>query len=170
VATLSEARAEPSPGPKAVRPRSDDARPEHDVRRANAANEIFRRVSHKAAWEVGRPWAFGVALATIVTWAVTGPLFHYSDTWQLVINTGTTIVTFLMVFLIQNTQNRDTHELQLKLDELIRANRRARNRMMGLEDLTDEEIDELEREFRRMAEAKLREHARSSRPSGNAGS
>jgi low affinity Fe/Cu permease len=169
VANLSDAAgAEPSSQAKRVRPGGDGApQPEHH--RSSAVNETFRRVAHKAAWEVGRPWAFGVALATIVTWAVTGPIFRYSDTWQLVINTGTTIVTFLMVFLIQNTQNRDTHELQLKLDELIRANRRARNRMMGLEDLSDDEIDDLERQFRRIAEAKLREHARSSRPSPTPG-
>ena len=102
-----------------------------------------------------------VAFGVIVVWGVTGPVFHYSDTWQLVINTGTTVVTFLMVFLIQNTQNRDSHALHLKLDELIRANDLARNRLMGLEDLTDAELDELHREFSALAKEKL---ARASEP------
>jgi len=91
----------------------------------------------------------------VLVWAVTGPLFHYSDTWQLVINTGTTVVTFLMVFLIQATQNRDAQAIQLKLDELIRANRDARNTLAGIESCTDEELQHLQSEF-----AKLRERAR----------
>ena len=126
-----------------------------------ATNDIFRRVASRTSHGVGSPWAFIAALGVIVAWAVTGPLFHYSDTWQLVINTGTTVVTFLMVFLIQNTQNRDSHALHLKLDELIRANDVARNRLMGLEDLTDAELDELQREFKQLAQEKL---ARRSRP------
>jgi low affinity Fe/Cu permease len=88
-----------------------------------------------------------VACAAIVVWAVTGPLFGYSDTWQLVINTGTTIVTFLMVFLIQNTQNRDARALHLKLDELLRSLKAARNRLIDLENCSDEEIDQIERQF-----------------------
>ena len=86
-------------------------------------------------------------------WAVTGPLFQFSDTWQLVINTGTTIVTFLMVFLIQNTQNRDTEALQLKIDELIRVTEQARNRLINLEDLTEEEMDKVKRELTDVARA-----------------
>jgi len=119
--------------------------------------EVFRRLAHRTSAEVGHPWAFAVALGIILFWGASGPLFHFSDTWQLVINTGTTIVTFLMVFLIQNTQNRDSHEVHLKLDELIRANRRARNRLMGLDALTDDELTELEGEFMRLAREKIAE-------------
>ena len=92
-----------------------------------------------------------LAVAIIIVWAVTGPLFDYSDTWQLIINTGTTIITFLMVFLIQNTQNRDTAAIQLKLDELIRANQNARNVMLCLEDLSEEELQKLKRTFAALA-------------------
>ena len=99
---------------------------------------------------MGSPWAFGVALAVILGWGVTGPLFHYSDTWQLVINTATTIITFLMVFLIQNTQNRDTKAIHLKLDELLRGVKGARTSMMSLENLSDEELDTLQKEFDRL--------------------
>jgi low affinity Fe/Cu permease len=109
---------------------------------------------HLAAWS-GRSIAFFLALSLVVVWVLTGPYFGYSDTWQLVINTATTIITFLMVFLIQNTQNRDSHALHLKLDELIRANTSARNRLMGLEKLTDAELDELEGEFAALAKEKL---------------
>ena len=107
----------------------------------------FRRFAHKIAEAVGRSQSFAAALAVVLVWAVTGPFFHFSDTWQLVINTGTTIVTFLMVFLIQNTQNRDAHAVHLKLDELIRANRHARNSLLALEDMTDEELARLQGEF-----------------------
>src|SRR5947208_6376257 len=108
---------------------------------------MFRRVAHRTAAEVGRPWAFATALFIILAWAVTGPMFHFSDTWQLVINTGTTIVTFLMVFLIQNTQNRDARAMHLKLDELIRSIKGARNHLVDLEELSDEELDRLQKEF-----------------------
>ena len=114
--------------------------------------DLFRKLAHRASQQVGHPWAFSVALAAVIAWAVTGPFFHYSDTWQLVINTSTTIVTFLMVFLIQNTQNRDSHEIHLKLDELIRTNAKARNRILALDELTDEELDGLQHEFESMAE------------------
>ena len=127
-----------------------------------ASNDIFRRIAARTSHGVGSPWAFIGAVLVIVTWSVTGPLFHYSDTWQLVINTGTTIITFLMVFLIQNTQNRDSHALHLKLDELIRANSTARNRLMGLEKLTDGELAELQTEFEELAMEKLAE--RESKP------
>jgi len=91
-----------------------------------------------------------IAAGAILAWALTGPLFHFSDTWQLVINTATTIITFLMVFIIQNTQNRDTRAIQLKLDELLRAVHGARTRLVALETLTDEELDDLEKEFERV--------------------
>jgi low affinity Fe/Cu permease len=110
-------------------------------------DEWFRKFSHRTAEVVGHSHAFILAVGVIAAWAVTGPIFHFSDTWQLVINTGTTIVTFLMVFLIQNTQNRDAHALHLKLDELIRANAKARNALLGVESMSDAELDKLQREF-----------------------
>jgi low affinity Fe/Cu permease len=100
---------------------------------------VFERVAARVAMVAGRPSAFTAAMAIIVVWAVTGPLFHWSDTWQLVINTGTTIVTFLMVFLIQNAQNRDASAIQCKLDELIRVGR-ARNQFIGIEHLSQNEL------------------------------
>ena len=114
-------------------------------------NRIFERFSARIAFAAGQPHAFILACLIIVVWAVTGPLFRWSDTWQLVINTGTTIVTFLMVFLIQNTQNRDTQAIQLKLDELIRVTDRARNRLVTLEDLTEEELDRIKAQFEKLA-------------------
>lgn len=116
-------------------------------------NEIFRRFAHRSSEAVGSPWAFILAVVVILAWAVTGPMFGFSDTWQLIINTGTTIVTFLMVFLIQNTQNRDAKALHLKLDELIRAVSEARTRLVDVEDLSDAELEKLRQEFR-----ELREH------------
>jgi low affinity Fe/Cu permease len=114
--------------------------------------DSFHRFAHLASDAVGSPAAFVLSILLIVSWAGTGPVFRYSDTWQLVINTGTTIITFLMVFLIQNTQNRDSRAIHLKLDELIRSTRTARNELVGLEDLTDEELDELQQEFARLRE------------------
>jgi low affinity Fe/Cu permease len=102
---------------------------------------------------VGTPAAFLLAVAAIVIWAVLGPVFHFSDTWQLVINTGTTIITFLMVFVIQSTQNRDTKALHLKLDELLRGVTGARTSLVDLENLSDEELDRLQREFERLRTA-----------------
>lgn len=110
-------------------------------------DDFFRKFSHKAADILGSFWAFFIAVLIIVLWIVTGPLFNYSDSWQLVINTGTTVVTFLMVFIIQNTQNRDAKAIHLKLDELIKAQRTARNYMIDLEDLSDEELRKLQEEF-----------------------
>ncbi|HEX5437998.1 MAG TPA: low affinity iron permease family protein [Gemmatimonadaceae bacterium] len=115
-------------------------------------NEFFRRCSHRSSEIVGSSWAFLVAVALIVVWALTGSLFRYSDTWQLVINTGTTIITFLMVFLIQNTQNRDAKAMQIKLDELLRAVARARTGMVDIEDLSDEQLNALQSEFKRLRE------------------
>jgi low affinity Fe/Cu permease len=113
-------------------------------------HEAFRKFAASVSAAVGTPWAFMVALAIIVVWAVTGPMFGFSDTWQLVINTGTTIVTFLMVFVIQNTQNRDAKAIHLKLDELIRGVEGARTRLVDLEDLTDEELEKLKAQFERI--------------------
>ena len=110
-------------------------------------NEFFRKFAQGSSAAVGSPWAFFLAALVIVAWAVTGPMFHYSDTWQLVINTGTTIVTFLMVFLIQNTQNRDAKAIHLKLDELIRGVTGARTHLVNLEEFSDEELEKLQKQF-----------------------
>src|SRR5688572_1775576 len=110
----------------------------------------FRCCAQWSANAMGSPWSFIVAAALVVAWAVTGPLFQYSDTWQLAINTSTTIVTFLMVFLIQNTQNRDSKALHLKLDELLRGVKGARTSLVNLESLSDEELDQLQKEFERL--------------------
>jgi low affinity Fe/Cu permease len=115
-----------------------------------AAHDFFRKFAHRTSSSVGSPWAFMLAVIVILVWAVTGPIFHFSDTWQLVINTSTTIVTFLMVFLIQNTQNRDAIAIHLKLDELIRAMKGARNKLVDLEELSDEELETLRQEFHRL--------------------
>ena len=117
----------------------------------------FRRFSCTVAEAVGTHWAFVTALAVVAAWAVTGPMFGYSDSWQLVINTGTTIVTFLMVFLIQATQNRDGKAIQLKLDELIRSQRSARNVFADLEHATEEELREFEQEFKALRRRGLSE-------------
>lgn len=113
----------------------------------------FSKLATSAAGAAGRPPAFVLAALVIVVWAGSGPIFDYSDTWQLVINTGTTIVTFLMVFLIQNSQNRDSAAIQVKLDEIIRSGR-SENRFVGIEHLTEEEIDELREKCERRAKAK----------------
>jgi low affinity Fe/Cu permease len=122
-------------------------------------NALFRRFAHATAEIVGRSQAFLAAVFIVALWALTGPIFHYSDTWQLIINTGTTIVTFFMVFLIQNTQNRDSHAVHLKLDELIRANKNARNSLLGLESMSDEALAQLQLEFEGLRDrvAKARE-------------
>jgi len=119
-------------------------------------HDLFRKFAFKVAKQVGSPWMFVSALAVIALWAITGPIFHFSDTWQLVINTGTTIITFLMVFLIQNTQNRDAETIQLKLDELLRAVTDARTSLVNLEDLSDDELERLQEEFRRLRESEGR--------------
>ncbi len=109
--------------------------------------EIFRKFSRKAAEWLGTTWAFLTAILVILIWGTTAPWFHFSDTWQLVMNTATSIVTFLMVFLIQNTQNRDTLAIQLKLDELIRSTHKARNSMIDLDRLSDDEMRELHERY-----------------------
>jgi low affinity Fe/Cu permease len=113
-------------------------------------SDAFRVFAHRSSVLLGSAWAFGGAVLVIIVWLLTGPTFHFSDTWQLIINTATTVITFLMVFLIQNTQNRDAKAMQLKLDELIRALKGARNQLVDLEDLSDEELKKLEKQFQRM--------------------
>src|SRR5438046_4423275 len=113
-------------------------------------SDAFRVFARRSAAVLGSAWVFAVAILIIVVWGITGPAFHCSDTWQLIINTGTTIVTFLMVFLIQNTQNRDAKAMHLKLDELIRAIQGARNRLVDLEKLSDDELKKLEEQFTRV--------------------
>ncbi len=115
---------------------------------------VFRHVAHSTSRAVGSSTAFCVALAVVLVWGALGPVFHFSDTWQLVINTGTTIVTFLMVFLVQNTQNRETESVSLKLDELIRAVDAARNEMLAIDDLDDVQLAALRLEFRNLARAR----------------
>jgi len=112
--------------------------------------EFFRKFANQTSRGVGSPWAFILAVLVILGWAITGPIFHFSDTWQLVINTSTTIITFLMVFLIQNTQNRDAVAIHIKLDELIRALKGARNKLVDLEELSDAELEQLQQEFHRL--------------------
>jgi Predicted small integral membrane protein len=114
--------------------------------------DSFRKFSNATADKMGSPWAFALGVVLVLLWAATGPLFHYSDTWQLIINTGTSIGTFLMVFLIQSTQNRDAKAMHLKLDELIRAASQARNTLVNLEGAPDEVIDELKSEFQKIRE------------------
>jgi low affinity Fe/Cu permease len=114
------------------------------------ASDAFRIFARRSSTVLGSAWAFGIAILIIVIWGLTGPAFHYSNTWQLIINTGTTIVTFLMVFLIQNTQNRDAKAAHLKLDEIIRALKGARNELIDLEKLADEDLTSLEKQFERV--------------------
>jgi low affinity Fe/Cu permease len=121
-------------------------------------NRIFERVSGGVAMACGQPAAFILAFGIVVVWAITGPVFHWSDTWQLVINTGTTIVTFLMVFLIQNAQNRDASAIQAKLDELIRAGGKARNEFIGIEHLSEPELVGLRRMLEQVAGDESQRH------------
>lgn len=113
---------------------------------------FFERFSSKVAQATGSQWAFFIALAAIIIWGITGPVFGFSDTWQLVINTGTTIITFLMVFIIQKSQNKDSKSVQLKLNELIAANKLASNRLIVVEDLTEQELDTLHNYYTRLSE------------------
>ncbi len=121
----------------------------------------FSALAKATARAAGHPAAFGIATLVVLSWAITGPLFHWSDTWQLVINTGTTIATFLMVFLIQNTQNRDAEAVQIKLDELIRATTGAHNALLDLEELEQRELDRIKRTY-----AELARRAREARAAG----
>jgi low affinity Fe/Cu permease len=113
-------------------------------------SDAFRIFARRSSIVLGSAWAFAGAALVILVWILTGPMFHFSDTWQLVINTATTIITFLMVFLIQNTQNRDAKAVHLKLDEMIRALKGARNQLVDLEDLSDEDLKKLEEQFQRL--------------------
>ena len=115
-------------------------------------SDAFRVFAQRSSVMLGSAWAFSGAVLVILVWILTGPTFHFSDTWQLIINTATTVITFLMVFLIQNTQNRDAKAMHLKLDELIRALKGARNQLVDLEDLSDEELKKLEKQFKSMRE------------------
>ena len=126
-------------------------------------NDAFRVFARRSSAILGSAWAFVAAVFIIVVWGLTGPTFHFSDTWQLIINTATTIITFLMVFLIQNTQNRDAKAMHLKLDELIRAIKNARNELVDLEELSDEELQKLEGQFRRMRKRAEKDEASPSR-------
>ena len=118
----------------------------------NGRNAKFGRLSAKAASWVGSSWAFALAILSVLIWGLAGPYFRYSDTWQLVINTATTVITFLIVFLIQNTQNRDARALHLKLDEVIRALNSARNEMINIETLSDPELEHLAKRYERFSE------------------
>jgi low affinity Fe/Cu permease len=113
-------------------------------------SDAFRVFARRSSMMLGSAWAFAGAVLVICIWILTGPTFHFSDTWQLIINTATTVITFLMVFLIQNTQNRDAKAMHLKLDEIIRALKGARNQLVDLEDLSDEDLKKLEEQFRRL--------------------
>jgi low affinity Fe/Cu permease len=112
----------------------------------------FTHFASRAAHVVGTPWVFAIAASSIVVWAALGPMLEFSEVWQLTVNTGTTIITFLMVFLIQNTQNRDSAAMQIKLDELIRATRTAENSMLDLEELTEEELEHFRATYEKLAE------------------
>ena len=116
--------------------------------RTEGLSGAFRTFSHRASQSLGSSWAFIGALGIVLVWAVSGPIFGFSENWQLIINTGTTIVTFLMIFLVQNTQNRDTMAIQLKLDELLRALPEARNKLPAVEDLSDEDLSAMVDEYR----------------------
>jgi low affinity Fe/Cu permease len=134
--------------------------------RASKPRSRFTRFTKWTARATGRPIAFILAALVVVAWALTGPLFHFSDTWQLVINTSTTVVTFLMVFLIQSTQNRDTEALQVKLDELIRAVDGAHNALLDLEELEEEELDAIRARYKRIAQRARDDIRRGKRDTG----
>ncbi len=138
-----------------------------EIKVVPAPTDRFGQFAAKASAWLGSKLAFLFAGLVIVAWAITGPIFRYSDTWQLVINTGTTIVTFLMVFLIQNTQNRDARAINLKLDELIRAIDKARDQMMNIEKLSDAELDMLEEQFDRIRAADARRAERRAQPAAD---
>jgi low affinity Fe/Cu permease len=132
---------------------ASSARTVHSANMKSAKKKSwFSRFAKQTARASGRPAAFGLAVAVVLIWLVTGPLFHYSDTWQLVINTGTTIITFLMVFLIQCTQNRDSEAVQVKLDELIRAIDGAHNALLDLEELEEDELDRIRAKYAKLAQ------------------
>jgi low affinity Fe/Cu permease len=133
-----------------VTKRSAEATPTDTAAVVATSSDRFGKFAARSSHYLGSRWAFVVAIGAIVVWGLTGPIFHYSDTWQLVINTGTTIVTFLMVFLIQNTQNRDARAIHLKLNELIHAIDKAKNQMIDVEKLSDLELDELTKTYEKI--------------------
>ncbi|HTH97940.1 MAG TPA: low affinity iron permease family protein [Stellaceae bacterium] len=153
MATVRNKRENAKAGPDTTKGRIKTLveRRENDAHESGALTKAFANAAVWTSKQCGKASTFAAAAAIIVFWAITGPLFHFSDTWQLVVNTGTTIVTFLMVFLIQNTQNRDMAALHLKLDELIRVNELARNIMLNMEDMTEEELDAVKKTFARIA-------------------
>lgn len=127
-------------------------------KKKNRLSALFQKMSNKVTKATGSPLAFITALTIVILWAVTGPIFGFSDTWQLVINTGTTIVTFLMVFIIQQSQNKDTVAIHLKLNELIACNERASNQLIDIEDLTEEELDKIKRFYIKLADLAEKEN------------
>ncbi|MBT1073406.1 low affinity iron permease family protein [Pelotalea chapellei] len=122
-------------------------------------NDAFHTFARKSSDALGTPYGFAIAVLLLVIWGATGPFFDFSDTWQLIVNTATTIVTFIMVFLIQNTQNRDARAIHLKLDELLKTQQGARNSLVDLEDMSDEELNSLQHEFERARKKKDVNHA-----------
>jgi len=130
-------------------------------------SDAFRVFARRSSMMLGSAWAFAAAVLAILVWILTGPTFHFSDTWQLIINTATTVITFLMVFLIQNTQTRDAKAMHLTLDEMIRALKGARNQLVDLEDLSDEELKKLEEQFQRLRK-KAEHNGTRSRNAGSA--
>jgi|RhiMetdeSRZDD1v2_1073273.scaffolds.fasta_scaffold270008_3 low affinity Fe/Cu permease len=145
-----------------IRPRGDVPVRESRTLRGRI-HEAFGELASRVSLVMGSPWAFGLAVLTIAGWGLSGPVFGYSDSWQLVINTGTTIVTFLMVFLIQHTQNKDARAIQLKLNELLAAVEGASNRLINVEKMSDEELDRLQRQFQHLAD-RIRVHGPSKEP------
>ena len=127
-------------------------------KKKNRLSALFQNMSSKVTKATGSPAAFTIALAVIIVWGITGPIFNFSDTWQLVINTGTTIVTFLMVFIIQQSQNKDTVAIHLKLNELIACNERASNRLVDIEDLTEEELEKIKKFYIKLSELAEKEN------------
>jgi len=155
VANIFHARAFPAPRENTVtlvNHTQIEKLKEHEEKRDLfcVVSDAFRVFARRSAVLLGSAWAFAGAVLVILVWLLTGPTFHFSDTWQLIINTATTIITFLMVFLIQNTQNRDAKAMHLKLDEIIRALKKARNELVDLEDLSDEELKKLEEQFKQL--------------------
>jgi len=149
--------------PKQLKSPFTEAR--EQVTRSSTVHLWFSRFASSAAQMVGHPYMFLFAVAVIVVWALTGPYFHYSDTWQLIINTGTTVITFLVVFLIQNTQNRDAKALHLKLDELIRSHSPASNDLIDIEKLSDQELHELGKRYELIREEiEARKNSKGSQP------
>ena len=142
---------------KSAKMKSTNGKSSKKAKKGHPLSRFFNNFSSKVTRMAGSPLAFIIAFLLIIVWALTGPIFNFSDTWQLVINTGTTIITFLMVFVIQQTQNKDTLALQLKLNELIAANEKASNRLVDVEDLTEEELEVLKKFYIKVADKAAKE-------------